>query len=94
MHQTVGNILRTLLHGEDVTATTANEIVENELSKTVHVLRSSISRSLDLHSPGELAFHRNMFLNVPVVADLHALNSRREALVRKNLEFANRRRIR
>ena len=94
MHQTVGNILRAILHGEQVTATTANEIVDNALSTTIHVLRSSVSRSLNFHSPGEIAFHRHMFLNVPIMADLEALDSRREALVRKNLEFSNKRRIR
>jgi transposase InsO family protein len=87
MHQTVGNILRTILHGEEVTATTANEIVDNALSTTIHALRLSVSRSLNFHSPGEIAFHRHMFLNVPIMADLEALDSRREALVRKNLEF-------
>jgi hypothetical protein len=94
MHQTVGNILRTILHGEEVTATTANDIVDNALSTAIHVLRSSASRSLNLHSPGEIAFHRNMFLNIPIIADLEGLHSKRAALVQKNLEFANRRRIR
>jgi transposase InsO family protein len=94
MHQTVGNILRAILHGEQVTATTANEIVDNALSTTIHVLRSSVSRSLNFHSPGDIAFHRNMFLNVPILADLHALHAKREELVQKNLELANRRRIR
>jgi len=94
MHHTVGNILRTILHGEQVTATTANEIVDNALSTAIHVLRSSVSRSLALHSPGEIAFHRNMFLNVPIMADLEGLHSKRAALVQKNLEFANKRRIR
>jgi hypothetical protein len=94
MHQTVGNILRTILHGETVTATTADGIVDNALSTAIHVLRSSVSRSLNFHSPGEIAFHRNMFLNVPIIADLQGLHAKREDLVRKNLEFANRRRIR
>ena len=94
MHQTVGNILRTILHGEEVTATTANDIVDNALSTAIHVLRSSASRSLNLHSPGEIAFHRNMFLNIPIIADLEGLHSKRAALVRKNLEFANRRCVR
>jgi hypothetical protein len=94
MHQTVGNILRTLLHGELVTAQTASEIVDNALATAVHALRISVSRSLDFHSPGELAFHRHMFLNVPILADLHALHSKRTALVQRNLEIANRRRVR
>jgi transposase InsO family protein len=94
MHQTVGNILRTLLHGEPVTAQTAPAIVDNALATTVHALRTAISRSLANHSPGELAFHRHMLLNIPILADLQALHSKRTALVQKNLEASNRRRIR
>jgi hypothetical protein len=29
----------------------------------------TISRSLDHKPPGELAFHRHMFLNIPILAD-------------------------
>jgi hypothetical protein len=94
MHQTVGNILRTLLHGEPVTAQTAPAIVDNALATTVHALRTAISRSLSNHSPGELAFHRHMLLNIPILADLQALHSKRTVLVQKNLEISNRRRIR
>ena len=35
-----------------------------------------------------------MFLNIPIIADFQELHEKREALVRKNSEFANRRRIR
>jgi transposase InsO family protein len=94
MHQTVGNILRTLLHGEPVTAQTAADIVDNALATTMHALRTSVSRSLDYQSPGEIAFGRHMLLNIPILADLQALYSKRTALVQKNLEVANRRRIR
>lgn len=94
MHQTVGNILRTILHGETVTAATAEAIVDEALATAMHALRSSISRSLDLHSPGEIVFNRHMFLNLPVLADLHALHAKRSEIVLKNLEISNRRRIR
>jgi transposase InsO family protein len=94
MHQTVGNILRTLLHGEPVTAQTAPEIVDNALATAMHALRTSVSRSLDYHSPGEIAFNRHMLLNIPILADLQALHSKRTTLVQRNLAVANRRRIR
>jgi hypothetical protein len=94
MHQTVGNILRPLLHGEPVTAQTAAEIVDNALATTVHVLRTSVSRSLANHSPGEIAFQWHLLLNIPIVTNLQDLHSKRTALVQKNLEIANRQRIR
>jgi hypothetical protein len=94
MHQTVGNILRPLLHGEPVTAQTAADIDDNALATTVHVLRTSVSRSLANHSPGEIPFQRHMLLNIPIDTNLQDLHSKRTALVQKNLETANRRRIR
>jgi hypothetical protein len=42
MHQTVGNILRTLLHGEPVTTHTTPDIVDNSLATTMHALRVSV----------------------------------------------------
>lgn len=94
MHQTVGNILRTLLHGEPVTADNANDIVDNALATATHALRTAVSRTLDYHSPGEVAFHRHMILNLPLLADLQVLHDKRRQIVQKNLEFANQKRIR
>lgn len=94
MHQTVGNILRTIIHGEPVTAATAPAIVDEALATAMHALRAAVSRSLGNHSPGEIAFHRNMFLNLPIIADLQALQDKRQEIVQKNLARANQRRIR
>ncbi len=73
MHQTVGNVLRTILYGEMVTAENVNNIIDNALATVTHTLRTSISRSLNFNSPGELAFIIHMFLNLPLQADLQAL---------------------
>jgi hypothetical protein len=94
MHQTVGNILRTLLHGEPVKAEVANDIVDNALATATHALRAAVSRLLGHHSPGEVAFHRHMFLNLPLLADLQALHDTRTEIMRRNLEIANQKRIR
>jgi hypothetical protein len=93
MHQTVGNVLRTLLHGEAVRGDNVNEIIDNALATVTHTLRCAISRSLNFNSPGELAFHRHMFLNLPLEADLQALQQNRQLLVNKNLINANNRRL-
>jgi len=95
MHQTVGNILRTLLlHGGPVNANTANNIVDDALATASHALRATVSRSLGNYSPGELAFQRNMFLNLPLIADLQVLHDKRSEIVPRNLDLANQRRIR
>ena len=93
MHQTVGNVLRTLLHGEKVRGDNVNDIIDNALATVTHTLRSAISRSLNFNSPGELAFRRHMFLNLPLQADLQALQQNRQLLVDKNLMSANNRRL-
>ena len=90
MHQTVGNVLRTLVHGLHLNhAEQANAIVDNSLATTMHTLRSSVSRSLNNHSPGSLAFHRDMFLNLPLQADLLAIQQRRQLLIDENLRRQN-----
>jgi len=94
MHQTVGNILRTLLHGNAVNANTANDIVDDALATATHALRSTVSRSLGNYSPGEIAFQRHMFLDLPLLADLQVLHDKRSEIMRRNLEMANQKRIR
>lgn len=93
MHQTVGNILRTLLHGHEVADdATAQEIVDNALATAQHVTRCAASRSLGSQAPGALAFGRDMFLNIPLIADLQALQQRRKMLIDNNLQKQNARR--
>jgi hypothetical protein len=85
MHQTVGNVLRTLLHGEpppDVAS--AKEYVNEALSIAIHTMRAAIHSTLG-SSPGSLTFNRDMFLNIPLIADWHTITQRREHLTYKNL---------
>jgi hypothetical protein len=90
MHQTVGNVLRTLLHGQNIqVAPHAETIVDNALATTMHTLRSAVSRTLNNHSPGALAFHRDMFLNIPLQANFEAIRQRRQLLINDNLRRAN-----
>ena len=93
MHQTVGNILRTILHAKPSNQLNPTSIIDEALLTTVHCLRSTVSRSLNQHSPGEIAFNRHMFLDLPITADLHLLNKHRSAIIRKNLKYINKKRI-
>ena len=90
MHQTVGNILRTLIHGHPITnLTRAEDVVDNALATTMHALRAAVSRALDFNSPGAIAFRRDMYLNLPLEADLQALQQRRQLLIDENLRRKN-----
>ena len=85
MHQTVGNVLRTLLHGEPPqNIATAKEFVDEALSIAMHAMRVGIHTTLG-SSPGNLVFNRDMFLNIPLIADWHAITLRREHLINENL---------
>ncbi len=87
MHQTVGNILRTLLHGQPpqhVTGTKAKEYIDEALSITMHAMRAGAHSTLGSR-PSSLVFNRDMVLNIPLIADWHAITKRREHLVNENL---------
>jgi hypothetical protein len=78
-----------------VNAEIANDIVDDTLATVMHLLRAAVSRSLGNHSPGEVAFHRHMFLNLlPLLANLQILHDKRAEIMRRNLELANQKRIR
>ena len=85
MHQTVGNVLRTLLHGEPPqNIASAKEYIDEALSIAMHAMRAGIHSTLG-SSPGSLTFNRDMFLNIPLIADWHAITQRREHLINENL---------
>ena len=94
MHQTVGNVLRTLLHGEPPqNITKAKEYVDEALSIAMHAMRAGIHSTLG-SSPGSLTYNRDMFQNIPLIADWHAITQRREHLINDNLIRENQKRRR
>ena len=89
MHQTVGNILRTTIHTNPPhNVTQARTLVDGALSTAMHAMRASVSTTL-VGSPGALVFHRDMFLNIPLIADWHLIATRREQLVNESLRRHN-----
>ncbi len=91
-HQTVGNILRTLLHGQlpqQITGARSKDFIDEALAITMHAIRTGIHSTLG-SSPGSLVFNRDMFLNIPLIADWHAVTQWREHLVNENLMRENR----
>ncbi len=85
MHQTVGNVLRTLLHGEPPqNIADAKVFVDKALSIAMHAMRAGIHSTLG-SSPGSLVFNRDMFLNIPLIANQHAITQKREHLIHEKL---------
>ena len=92
MHQTVANILRTTLHSsEPHNLSQARDIVDAALASAMHAMRTTVATTLG-STPGALAFSRDMFLNVPLVADWQSIARKREQFVNENLRRANARR--
>jgi transposase InsO family protein len=92
MHQKVGNVLRTLLHGQPPQQTTgacAKEFINEALAITMHAIRAGTHSMLG-SSPGSLVFNRDMFHIISLIADWHAVTKRREHLVNTNLMRKNR----
>ena len=78
MYQSVGNILRTMLHvNPPENVTKANELINDALSTAQHAIRTSVHTTLD-SSPGSLVFSRDMFLNVLLLSDWYAITQERE----------------
>jgi hypothetical protein len=96
MHQTVGNVLRTLLHGQPpqhMTGAQAKDFINKALSITMHAMRAGTHSTLG-SSPGSLVFNRDMFLNIPLIADWYAVTKQQEHLINENLMRENRKRCR
>jgi hypothetical protein len=51
----------------------AKEFMDEALSIAMHVMRASVHTTLLGSSPGSLVFNRDMFLNVPLIADWKAI---------------------
>ena len=51
----------------------------------MHAMRTGVHTTTLGSSPGNLVFNRDMFLNIPLIADWHAIIQKREHLVNENL---------
>ena len=93
MHKTVANILRTTLKvrppQNDVDA---QQAIDNALATCMHALRCSVNRATHA-SPGGLVFRRDMFVDVPLLADFITLNEYRQQLIDENLIRQNNKRV-
>ena len=89
MHQTVADVLKTRIQSHPPrTLGDARALVDEALATASHAIRANVSQATG-YSPGALAFHRDMFLDVPLVADLMAIRERRQLAVDTNLRRVN-----
>ena len=85
MHQTVGNLLRTFLQPQQVQEMEqAEEIIDYALSATTHAIRSTVHSTMKT-TPGAIVFHRDMFFDIPYIANLIMLRDKRQAIINYNL---------
>jgi hypothetical protein len=77
MHQTVENIILTILYSRPtVDMTQEKDIVDQALSQAMHATRTTVMTKIG-STPGSLAFRRDMFLNIPLIADWQAIAKQR-----------------
>ncbi len=61
MHQTVTNVLRTLVHtNPSQNMTQARDIIDNALATAMHAMQTTVAATLG-STPGALAFAQDMF---------------------------------
>ena len=88
-HQTIGNILCTILHSHSpYNVAQANQIIDNELAIVMHVTRYAVSAGLNT-SAGALLFNRYMIMDIPLIADLTLIRNRRQQIIDINLQREN-----
>ena len=93
MDQTVGNVLKTLLHSSRPrNMDAARDIVDDSLATSMHAMRCNVTTALGI-SPGALAYARDMFLNVPLVVDWTTISNRRQQLIQENLRKQSLKRV-
>jgi hypothetical protein len=68
--------------------TKAKDSIDEALSIATHAMQTGIHTTLG-SSPGTLIFNRDMFLNIPLIPDWHAITQKRERLINENLMREN-----
>ena len=85
MHQTVGNVLCALLYNNPPrTVANAADLIYQALATAMHSMRVNVTTKLK-GSPGTLVFGRDMFLNIPLIADWKMIHQHSQKLVNERL---------
>jgi hypothetical protein len=93
MHQSIGNSLRVLSTLQPPQGIAdANQLVDTAIANAVFASRASLHSTLKT-TPGGLAFHRDMIMDIPLIADLQTIQEHRQQLIDNRLIAANRKRF-
>ena len=85
MHATVASILRIIMRTANLTGfEQAAQVMDNALATCTHATRCAVHDALKT-SPGALVYSRDMFVGVPIIADLIAIRNRCQQVVDQNL---------
>ncbi|CAB9529899.1 unknown protein [Seminavis robusta] len=94
MSSAIGQVLRTIVVSRDPKSVTDGiKVISETLATAMHAHRCSVQSMNAYLTPGPLAFKRDMFLDIPIYADILAVQRHRQSLVDKRLLRANAKRI-
>lgn len=94
IHKTVGNVLRVLLHSYPPTSEEAAEkLMDEALATAMHAARCAPTAALQGFSPGAVVFQRDMFIDMPLIADILSMQRNRQIQIDERLLKANAKRI-
>ena len=92
LHLTIENAIKVkLATNQPLTVEEAESLVDQCLATAMYATRVQTNRSLGI-SPGALVFQRDMFLDIPLIADIVQIRDGRQVKIDQNLERENRRR--
>lgn len=90
MHLTIGNILRKIMRTTKLTnVQQATQVADNALATCMCATQCAIHQALQT-SPNALVYQRDMFVDVPIMADQISIRQSRQQLVDQNLIRHNR----
>ena len=94
VHQTIGQVVRTLIHLEPPQNNEdADRLADRACAVSMRATRCASHSSLQGSSPGSVVFNRDMFLDIPFLADLEVLHHHRQQQIDQRLLQANAKRI-
>jgi hypothetical protein len=89
MHQSIGNSLRVLSTLQPPQGIAdANQLVDTAIANAIFASRASLHSTLKT-TPGGLAFHRDMIMDIPLITDLQTIQEHCQQLIDTRLIPAN-----
>ena len=94
VHRSIGMVLRTMVQlYPPQTQRDAQNLAERAVATAMHATRCAAHSSLGRYTPGSVVFRRDMYLDIPLMADIITISEARQQIIAKRLEQANFKRI-